>query len=88
MPFAMAPLQLAFFHTMLRDWVGDDGRVVSVSVKLLGLFFKDQLLTASGKVTALNRIEDEIVIDLELAQIDEIGQSIAIGSARVALKPA
>ena len=38
-PFAMAPLQLAFFHTMLRDWVGDDGRVVSVSVKLRGLFF-------------------------------------------------
>ena len=54
----------------------------------VGFFFKDQLLTASGKVTALNRIEDEIVIDLELAQIDETGQSIAIGSARVALKPA
>jgi hypothetical protein len=86
-PFAMAPLQLAFFHAMLREWMGDDGRIVSVSAKLRGPFFKDQWLTASGEVTALNRVEDEIVVDLELAQIDETGRSIAIGSARVALKP-
>ena len=87
-PFAMAPLQLAFFHAMLREWMGDDGRIVSVSAKLRGPFFKDQWLTASGEVTALNRVEDEIVVDLELAQIDETDRSIAIGSARVALKPA
>ena len=85
-PFAMAPLQLAFFHAMLRAWIGDDGRIVSVSAKLRGPFFKDQLLTASGKVIALDHVEDEMVVDLELAQIDETDRSIAIGSARVALK--
>ena len=85
-PFAMAPLQLAFFHAMLRDWIGDDGRIVSVSAKLRGPFFKDQLLTASGKVIAVDRVEGEIVVDLELAQVDETDRSIAIGVARVALK--
>ena len=84
-PFAMAPLQLAFFHALLRDWMGDDGRIVSVSAKLRGPFFKDQLLTASGKITAVGRVEDEIVVDLELAQVDETDRSIAIGVARVAL---
>ena len=85
-PFAMAPLQLAFFHAMLRAWIGDDGRIVSVSAKLRGPFFKDQLLTASGKVVAVDRVEGEIVVDLELAQVDETDRSIAIGVARVALK--
>ena len=84
-PFAMAPLQLAFFHALLRDWMGDDGRIVSVSAKLRGPFFKDQLLTASGKITAVVRVEDEIVVDLELLQVDETDRSIAIGVARVAL---
>ena len=85
-PFAMAPLQLAFFHAMLRAWIGDDGRIVSVSAKLRGPFFKDQLLTARGKVIAVDRVEGEIVVDLELAQVDETDRSIAIGVARVALK--
>ncbi len=39
-PFAMAPLQLAFFHAMLRDWIGDNGRIVSVSAKLRGPFLR------------------------------------------------
>ena len=85
-PFAMAPLQLAFFHAMLRAWIGNDGRIVSVSAKLRGPFFKDQLLTAIGKVIAVDRVEGEIVVDLELAQVDETDRSIAIGVARVALK--
>ena len=85
-PFAMAPLQLAFFHAMLRDWIGDNGRIVSVSAKLRGPFFKDQLLTASGKVIALSQVEDEMIVDLELTQIDETERAIAIGSASIALK--
>lgn len=85
-PFAMAPLQLAFFHAMLRAWIGDNGRIVSVSAKLKGPFFKDQLLTASGKVTALGQVDDEMMVDLELTQTDETDRAIAVGSASVALK--
>ena len=85
-PFAMAPLQLAFFHAMLRDWIGDRGRIVSVSAKLRGPFFKDQVLIASGKVIALEQIEDETIIDLELSQDDDTGRSIATGIGKVAVK--
>lgn len=68
--------------------MGDDGRIVSASAKLCGTFFKHQWLATSGKIVALNRVEDELVIDLELTQIDETKRSIATGSARVALRSA
>lgn len=83
-PFAMAPLQLAFFHAILRDWMGTDGRIVSVSAKLKGPFFKGNTLTAGASVTAVNSANDETVIDLELTQTDETDRAIAIGTAQVA----
>lgn len=84
-PFAMAPLQLAFLHAMLRSWMGDGGRIVSVSAKLRAPFFKDQTLTAAGRVTALNSVGDETLVDLELWQTDAGDRSIAIGTAQIAL---
>jgi acyl dehydratase len=84
-PFAMAPLQLAFFHAMLRDWMGDSGRIVSVSAKLRGPFFKDQTLTAAATVTALQPQGGETYVDLALTQIDQTGRSIAVGTAQLAL---
>ena len=84
-PFAMAPLQLAFFHALLRDWMGDQGRIVSVASRLRGPFFKDQTLTATARVTGLAARGEEILVDLELAQTDATNRSIAVGTAQVAL---
>lgn len=84
-PFSMAPLQLAFFHAMLRDWMKENGRIVSVSAKLRGPFFKDQTLTAGGHVTAISPGEEETMVNLELTQTDETGRSIAVGTAQIAL---
>ena len=85
-PFAMAPLQLAFFHAMLRDWMGEGGRIVSVSARLRGPFFKDQTLTATAVVTALQEKDGETFVELELAQADENDRPIAVGVAQVALR--
>ncbi|MDG1267783.1 MAG: MaoC/PaaZ C-terminal domain-containing protein [Ilumatobacter sp.] len=85
-PFAMAPLQLAFFHAMLRDWIGDDGQIVSVNAKLKGPFFKEDTLTARARVTAITSVDDETLVDLELTQTDESGRAIATGAAQVALR--
>lgn len=84
-PFGMAPLQLAFFHAMLRDWMGEDGRIVSVAAKLKGPFFKGNTLTAVARVAAVNSVDHETHVDLELSQTDETGRAIAIGTAQVAL---
>ena len=87
-PFAMAPLQLAFFHATLRDWMGAQGRIVSVSAKLRAPFFKNQTLTTTATVTALQTRDDETYVDLELAQTDKADRSIATGTAQVALPAA
>ena len=84
-PFAMAPLQLAFFHAMLRDWLGDAGRIVSISAKLRGPFFKNQTLTATAQVTALEKTDEETYVHLELNQADATNRPIAVGQAQVAL---
>jgi acyl dehydratase len=84
-PFCMAPLQLAFFHAMLRDWTGENGRIISVTAKLKGPFFKDQTLTGLACVTEINSVDGEKHVNLELSQIDETDRTIAIGTAQVAL---
>ncbi len=84
-PFCMAPLQLAFFHAMLRDWTGEDGRIVSVAAKLKGPFFKGQTLTGLACITEINVINGEKHVNLELSQTDETNRTIATGTAQVAL---
>ena len=84
-PFAMAPLQLAFFHAMLRDWMGEGGRIVSIAAKLRAPFFKDQTVTATATVVALQSRDGETYVDLELAQVDAAERSIVIGTAQVVL---
>ena len=32
--FGMGNLQVAYLHTLLRQWIGEDGRIVSVSCQL------------------------------------------------------
>tara|TARA_B110000438_G_scaffold287436_1_gene319725 strand:+ start:1329 stop:1742 length:414 start_codon:yes stop_codon:yes gene_type:complete len=85
-PFCMAPLQVAFFHTMLRDWMGNEGRIMSVEVRLKNPFFEGSTLTASGKVTSINRKEGETLVDLELGETDEDKIVIAIGVAQLSFK--
>ena len=84
-PFAMAPLQLAFFHAMLRDWMGQRGRIVSVSARLRAPFLKDATLSATATVTALHSRDGETYVDLELTQADGTDRPIAVGTAQVAL---
>ena len=48
------------------------------------LYFKDTILTVSGKIKAVDKRDRETFIDLDLAQIDDGDRSIAIGEARIA----
>lgn len=83
--FAMAPLQLAFLHAMLRAWIGETGRIVSVTMKLKSPFIRGRTLTAGGKVTAVRREAGEIFVDLEIWQDDDEGTRLSPGTATVAL---
>ena len=84
-PFAMAPLQMSFFNALLRTWMGEQGRIISVSAKLKSPFFKEQTLVVTGRVTELQIVETETYIDIELLQADTDNKTVAIGTAQVAL---
>tara|TARA_A100001037_G_C15017599_1_gene574742 strand:+ start:129 stop:578 length:450 start_codon:yes stop_codon:yes gene_type:complete len=82
-PFAMAPLQMAFFNSLLRDWLGENGRVVAVTAKLRGPFFKDTRLTTKATVSEIEEMEEGTYVLLDIAQVDDSDRSVATGTARV-----
>lgn len=84
--FAMAPLQHAFLHAMLRDWIGAGGRIVAVNMKLRSPFIRGRTLTAGGKVTAIRQDEGEVFVDLDIWQDDDESTRLAPGTATVALR--
>ncbi|MBW8826044.1 MAG: hypothetical protein JF603_06820 [Acidobacteria bacterium] len=82
--FIMAPMEHAYFHAMLRDWMGEAGRIVRVDMKLRNPLLRGRVLTAGGQVTAVHREGDEVVVDLEIWEDDDTGARLAPGTAVVA----
>jgi hypothetical protein len=82
--FVMAPLEHAYFHAMLRDWIGDEGRIVQVNIRLRNPLVRGRVLTASGTVSAVRREKDEIFVDLDILAVDDQGARLAPGTAVVA----
>jgi acyl dehydratase len=82
--FIMAPLSHAYLHAMLREWIGEEGRIVSVAMRLRSPLFRGRTLTASGTVTAVRREGDEVFVDLDVAEDDDEGTRLAPGTATVA----
>ena len=84
-PFAMAPLQMSFFNAMLRTWMGERGRIISVSAKLKSPFLKDQTLAVSGRVAELQIVKAETYVAIDLLQADANSTTVAIGTAQIVL---
>jgi acyl dehydratase len=83
-PFAMAPLLHSYLHTLLRDWMGDAGRIAAVNIRLRSPFLRGRTLTAGGRVTGVRHEEGERLVDLEVWETDDQGTAVATGTATVA----
>jgi len=83
--FIMAPLEHAYLHAMLRAWMGDEGRIVALDIRLRSPLLRGRTLTAGGRVTALRHDGDYVVVDLEVWEVDDQGTRLAPGSATVAI---
>ncbi len=83
--FGMGNLQWAYLHDLLRAWVGDNGRILSLSCQFRAPNTKGQTVTARGTVTALSEVEGETVVELEVWTEDQDGAKLAPGRAVVAL---
>jgi acyl dehydratase len=82
----MGRLQLSYLHNMLGDWLGEDGRIVSVATQFRGQNLRGQTLTAKGKVTAVHREGEETIVELDVSVEADNGTALAPGTAMVAIK--
>jgi hypothetical protein len=82
--FAMAPFLHAYLHTMLREWIGDDGRIICVDMRLKNPFYRHRLLIAGGTVAAVRDEDGERIVDLDIWQRDDEQTQLGVGTATVA----
>jgi acyl dehydratase len=83
--FGMGNLQVAYLHAMLRQWIGDDGRIVSVACQMRAPNLRDHANIAGGRVMAVRHEDGETLVDLEVWTRTEEGTVLAPGTATVAL---
>ena len=83
--FGMGNLQVAYLHALLRQWIGEDGRIVSVSCQLRAPSLRGPRTIARGRVAAVQAGVGETTVDLEVWTETEDGTVLAPGTATVAL---
>lgn len=84
MPGAFGPgnLLISYLHAAVRDWMGENGRILEVSAQFRKPNTKGTV-TAGGSITAVNRTEDGTEVLLDLWLKDSEGADLAPGTARV-----
>ena len=82
--FGMGNLQWAYLHNLLRNWMGDDGRIVEISCQFRSPNIKGQTITAHGVVTGVRDEDGERFVDLDVWTEEQNGVKLAPGSATVA----
>lgn len=83
--YGMAGLRQAYFHCLLRNWLGDDAEIRRISCKHLGINFKNDTLTAKGRVEGTRVSGAEHLVDIHLAVENQSGEVLDTGKATVVL---
>ncbi|MFI1293266.1 MaoC/PaaZ C-terminal domain-containing protein [Streptomyces sp. NPDC020792] len=83
--FGMGNLQWAYLHNLVRDWLGDAGRIKSLSCQFRAVNTRGMTVTARGTVTAVRDEDGVRLADLEIWTEDQDGNKLAPGKAVVEL---
>ena len=83
--FGQGNLQWSYLHNVLRQWLGDDGKIERLSCTFRGANVKDQTVTARGRITAVSEREGRRVVELDVWTENEAGAPLAPGTARVSI---
>ena len=84
--FGMGNLQIAWLHSMLREWLDPrGGRIVKFSCQLRGMSLKNRVVEAKGVITDLRASEGGTEIELDIWTDDDGGIRLAQGKATAAL---
>jgi acyl dehydratase len=83
--FGMGNLQWAYLHNLVRDWLGDDGAIVSLKCQFRAPNTKGMTVTARGVVNAVRVDGGHRFADLDIWTEDDEGKKLAPGFATVQL---
>jgi acyl dehydratase len=72
----------AYCSRFLTDWAGPDAMIKNLAIRLGVPVHPGHTLTYTGEVTDVGREGDEIVIDVALRALNELGEHIG-GTARL-----
>ena len=81
--FGMGYLQWSWIHNVLREFVGDHGRIERVEGSFRAPSLKGTQVTASGRIAAVSESEGRTLVDLEVWTRSDDGSSLFPGTARV-----
>ncbi len=82
----MGNLTIAWFHAMLEDWLGADGRLVSFSGQFRSPALKGDTIVCSAVVSEVDETGDgALLVSLELAATNQRDESLMPGTAVVEL---
>ncbi len=81
--FGQGNLQWSYLHNVVRNWMGEDGRLERMSCSFRGANVKGQTVTAHGRVTAVADEGGRRVVELEVWTENDAGERLAPGAARV-----
>lgn len=84
--FIMAPLEHAYLHVLLRNWMGLQGRVRTLNIRLRRPLVRGRTMTAGGRVADLTRDDAAVTVTLELWEKDDLGELLAPGTAEVVFR--
>jgi acyl dehydratase len=68
--FGMGNLMWSYLHNLVRDWMGDDGRIVRMGCSFRSPNLRGMTVEARGTVTAVRDEGGELLVDLDLLVVD------------------
>lgn len=83
--FGMGNLQWAYLHNLLRDWLADQGRILTLSCQFRGPSLRGQTVTAGGEVTAVEDSPESRKVSLRVWTQNQDGEPLAPGTAQILL---
>jgi acyl dehydratase len=68
--FGMGNLMWSYLHNLLREWMGDEGRIVSMTCSFRAPNNRGMTIEARGTVVGVREEAGDTLVDLELAVVD------------------
>jgi acyl dehydratase len=79
----MGNLQVSYLYNLVREWMGESGRILSASCQFRSPNLKDQTVTARGRVTAVEPTAEGTRVTLDVWTEDDEGNRLTPGACTV-----